>query len=518
MSQDALDQHIKQIASKAHANLPKTENERIEGMRKRFFSAIDEHYEFRQHILKHAKEQERYIQEAKRQGYNINNIPLDNISIPQFDVSRQVMADIFSFPEFEKTSELRNTKEEDKIIARMISEEAEKGPMILVDVGSFDFKRTLNYLSQANLKNIKHIIGIDTNDTILQHTPNLDIPLTAINGNFLELVPELQSLPERIHYVIPGNTIMNITHLSQGLHEGISPLYAEILRVGDSITSEKSKQYNPKRYVKGAEPQFSTYHKAVLEDLIGGVIRAEETHPDENSKLIFVDDIHETVTYNGKIYQFENPPLHINTMAGMIETDLFSKPYIHLGVSQSLSENEHFLIAIMNYIQDTLLEKENNWVEIGNNSIFTMTRKHRAQEYSDADLENALKSTAYMCMQQGMSRPIFRNFTDVTIGLGLYPEYFNKFLTDYDGLFRLPTQDEDKWGISPAVKEFAYRRATKGENNANMREYHSKIMMGYPVKEYKTFDIFEKSFGKPRNEMEISAIKINTPSKNDFGF
>ena len=475
-SKESIDENIKYL--NAFANDINNINSTIFGTpeRKRkahlahFFTEIDKWMEHRQEVMD-------------------NYVDGSNVVLPQFEISREVMPDVFSYSGYSETDVLRNQSKKDEVVISMLDESLEKGPAMLIDIGTYDGKRTRSIISKLkNKKNITHITGIDTNPIVRNAFDNLDVPHTILNTDARKILHPsalfnysiFSTIPQRKIYLGLENVLMNITRLSGCEHENFSGVVSTMLRPRDEIIFELSNFYDDSKYVDGVEEVFHRYfNETGLKDILGGFLRAEIGHPDSPQKMVMIDEVREFVEYEGKKYHFARPKLKFrsNFMGGpkkdgLMETDAFSQPYIFVGVSQSLPREESFLTAIMFYINHVIVQKQSDWQFIDGESVVKLVKDPEHKVVSDKELQNILVYTA-METQRRRLKPLFRNLTDVLIGTGQYPSYYNALLDKVDMIFL-------EEGFSEAVKCFVNNRVGKIDPKVqqNMNKYALLLLAG----------------------------------------
>ncbi|MFO7710275.1 MAG: hypothetical protein R6V53_00765, partial [Candidatus Woesearchaeota archaeon] len=215
--------------------------------------------------------------------------------------------------------------------------------------------------------------------------------------------------------------------------------------------------------------------------ILGGKLSAHGSY-ELSHKLVLIEDIKESVEFMGERFDFPRPEITLETAMGQMTTDAFSEPYIHLGVSQSLDHSEVFSTLMQCLINYLVVEKEEEWQSVNDESIVKMTRDPDCRT-DDSELHEVLVETAYLTETKGLA-PLFRNYSDVMIGLGNYPAHYNRFI---NGSADILWQE----GISEPVKHFLHKRSgrTEREAQSNMTDYIPHYLFGGA--EAKTYDPME---------------------------
>ncbi|GEM_PF-6725205 len=432
-----------------------------------FFHEIDRIYPYRQKVI------DEYVNGS-------------NMLIPQFEISREVMPDVFSYSGYDETDSLRSQSKKDDIVVGMLDESLERGPAIVVDVGTYDGRRTKSIINKLkNKNNIAHISGIDTNPIVMNAFDGLDIQHTVFNTDANRLLhlghmySIFATLPMRKIYMGLENVLMNTTRLSGCEHENFTGAVSSMLRHDDEVIFELANIYDPSKYVDGVEEVFRTYFRETgIEGIVGGFLKAEQGHPDTPKKMIIIDGVKEFVEFNGTKYHFSRPKLQFKSNfedssgKNYMETDAFSQPYIFIGVSDALPREESFMTAIMFYINHVILQKESDWQFMNGESIVKLRKDASHKVVSNNELKRTLSYTAMETKRRGL-KPLFRNFTDVLMGTGQYPAYYNALLDQTDMVF-LDGQ------IAEPVKYFMRKRigVTSPKIQQNMNRYIPHLLSG----------------------------------------
>jgi len=428
---DYLDSFARDINS-INADLNSTPESRRRAHQAHFFSAINQHYEFRQKVISE------YVQGS-------------NIMIPQFDVSREVMPDVFSYFGYDETDKLRDTAKKDAIVAAMLDESLSQGPAMVIDIGTYDGKRTRSLVDRLkNKKNIAHLVGIDTNPVVLNAFDSLDVPNTIFNYDARKVLgmdpsfmfyPVLARIPIRKIYLGLENVAMNLVRLSGCEHQNFVGTISRMLGAEDTVILELANFLDPTKYVDGVEQVFHNYFReSGLQELIGGELRAEEQH-ESPQKMIMIDEVKEYVEFNGREYHFARPELkwmlNVKKPDGsddFMMTDMFSKPIIFLGISQALPREEVFTNLIMFYVNHLMLEKQQDLQFVDSEMVMKLRKDPSVKVVSDEALNETLVQTYIETERRGL-KPLFKNLTDVIIGTGQYPSFYNLFLERNDQIF-----------------------------------------------------------------------------------
>lgn len=434
-----------------------------------FFNALDMHHENRLHALAHY-------------------IPGSNHPIPQYDISREVMGDVFSYDGWGSIAAMRFQEDRNPVIAKTLDEALDEGPAIVVDIGTYDGKRTRSVIEQlTNHRNILHLIGVDTNRLIDGSLDTLDlVPSTTFNIDFFKIIESIKRLPGKKIYLGLDNVMMNMERFAGGATDGLPMLMEYMLEEGDQIIFEVLRSYDDRQYQEGVDEIFQVYFEETgLKDLMGGHLIADG-HPERECKNTIIDDIKNSVQFNGKVYEFPRPELLVNTAMGSHMMDMLSQPYIHIGISQILSSNNVFSALIPFYACNLVLEKESDWKKVKGNHIVKL-RKDSTQKISDEELEHHHMSACVLSHQLELTEHLFDNWTDTMVGIGAYPAFYNKFIHDYD----FYTLGEGKSG---AVKHFVKERKGRLDLQRNMLDYIPRLAAG-EAKEVR-YDARDELFSK----------------------
>jgi hypothetical protein len=428
-----------------------------------FFNAMEPHYRQRQQAIR-------------------DYVDGSNALLPQFDISREVMPDIFSYSGYSETDALRDQSKKNDAVVDLLDESLEKGPAMVIEIGTFDGKRTRSILNLLKYRsNIECLVGIDTNPAVLDAFKGLDIPNRVFNADAIQLLslhmPYLsffRPLPMRKIYLGLENVLMNITRLEGCEHQNFPGMVSNMLSPSDDVIFELSNYYDPSKYVDGVEEVFHKYfNETGLKDIIGGRLRVEEGR-ESPRKMILIEDIKEKVEYGGRAYNFSRPKymMRSNMAGGDIVTDFLSQPIIFLGVSQSLPKEEVFMTQIMLYVNQVILQKQSDWRFIQGESVAKLSKDLSHKVVGDDELKRTMFSAYAETERRGML-PIFRSFTDVLMGTGQYPLHYNAFLDKDDEVF---------WSdqIADAVKCMMRARVGKTDPKLqqNMNRYIPKLLAG----------------------------------------
>ncbi|MBC8495963.1 hypothetical protein H8D36_07440 [archaeon] len=418
-----------------------------------FFEALDIHHENRLHALAHY-------------------IPGSNHPIPQYEISREVMGDVFSYDGWGSIAAMRFQEDRNPIIAKTLDEALAEGPATVIDLGTYDGKRTKAIIEALeNHRNISHLIGIDTNALVNESLADLDlVPTTTLNIDFFKIMGTIQKLPGKKIYLGLDNVMMNMERFGGGATDGLPTLMSFMLGEGDQIIFEVLRNYDDKQYQEGVDEIFQVYFEETgLKELVGGHLIADG-HPERECKNTIIDGIKDRVEYNGKTYEFPRPELLIQTAMGPHMMDMLSQPYIHIGISQILSSNNVFSALIPFYVGNLVLEKESDWKKVKGNHIVKL-RKDSTQKVSDEELEHHHMSACVLSYQLELTEHLFDNWTDTMVGIGAYPAFYNNFIHDYDFYTLGP-------GKSGAVKHFVKERKGRLDLQRNMLDYIPRLAAG----------------------------------------
>jgi hypothetical protein len=468
--------------------------------------------------------------QEKRMAEIAHYVEGSNATVLQYFISRDIMGDVFSYSGYEETALIRDQSERNPVVAELIDQSLEEsGPATIIDFGTYDRTRMNEIIGLVkNKKSIYHIVGVDINDLVNDAFDNSSIPGTSIHTDVRMLAPFLVTLPGRKIYLGLENIMMNLMEsklMAQDLSLG--PFLSQLMLDEDTLIMENVSGivYNtipdgplgfgipPKElarmeaeqknfyetikatHIRGVERMFKEYYERTgLQDLVGGELQAHDD-PELSRKLILVHNPKEYVQYMDEEFLFLAPEFTIESIAGPIRSSVLSDPLIHLGESKAVTSDDVFETLITLYLFDLVLDSASDWRVVDNHNISKLTMRSGSKVH-DSELEHHFMRSLYASQQAGVD-PVFHNFTDTMVGLGLYPEHYNALLGDYDAFLRGE-------GKSPAVKYFLKQRRDDGARNNNMIQYLPRLFAGQEKEVH--YDAMEELFSKINL---TSFIKVN---------
>lgn len=460
------------------------ENGKNRGHLQRFFAQVS----------RQTPERNAIIQEALRVG---------NTIIPPYDFWTEILPDVFSYSGWDETKGLRNTWQKDAQVSRMLDEELEKGPALVIDLGTYKGQRTKEIVSSLRNKgNINHLIGIDSNPVVKTAFDGFDtVPSTAFNFDARRALEFFRPGNNRVIYLGLENIFLNMEKIGGCQHQGIPGILGRALGAGDSAIMELTNYHEDDHFVDGVEEVFHRYFvESGLQSILGGKLKTQNNHHDErsNAKLVYIAEMNERVEFGGEVFDFSTPPVKYSMMGGEpLEIPEMSSTKILLGVSDTVPYSEMFSVlfaSLLNYIH---APNESDIQTVGNQTILKMVRETGVRP-DDGLFDTELRDSIKVAMRFGQA-PIYNSYSCVMLGGGHYPAHYNRFMHPQNEMFARTIETcqnpSEEGVISDAVKHFLLKRCEtmNPKMNNNMAGYKDLWFKGQaPSISFTYQDIWDK--------------------------